>query len=122
MTRARCLLGKQGEGLAVGFLKKRGFEILHENYRCRLGEIDIIAREGDVLAFIEVKTRRNETFGHPAEAVTIAKQKKIIRVACWYLQEQGGGDQSLRFDVVSVFCAADPPALRLIRDAFQVER
>ncbi|MBQ7317541.1 MAG: YraN family protein [Phascolarctobacterium sp.] len=87
----RIELGKFGEDFACSYLQKQGYKILYRNFRCRLGEIDIIAVKNDVLSFIEVKTRRqsNSTYGMPREAVNQAKQKKIYRCAELYMQSKG---------------------------------
>ena len=73
----RRQIGTEEEALAAVFLKAQGYEILEQNFRCRLGEIDIIARDGSALVFIEVKYRRNAAYGTPAEAVNLRKQQKI---------------------------------------------
>ena len=75
----RRQIGTEEEALAAVFLKAQGYEILEQNFRCRLGEIDIIARDGSALVFIEVKYRRNAAYGTPAEAVNLRKQQKICR-------------------------------------------
>ncbi len=95
-------VGAQGERFAVKYLKKRGYKILGLNYRCHLGEIDIVASHKSVLVFIEVKTRSSDKFGPPQLAVTAAKQKKLAQLAMFYLIEQGINNQDCRFDVVAV--------------------
>ncbi|MFH2145012.1 MAG: YraN family protein [Candidatus Omnitrophota bacterium] len=115
-------LGKEGEKFAVEFLQGKGYKILERNYRCRLGEIDIIAKEAEVLCFIEVKTRTQDTYGRPYEAVNKAKQNKIGRIALMYLKENGLSDIDLRFDVASVFIDQSKRCheIELIRDAFSI--
>ncbi len=95
-------LGAHGEELAARFLRAAGIEIVDRNWRCRYGELDLIVREADVTAFVEVKTRSGLGFGTPAEAVTFAKQQRIRRLALLWLDEQGGSYRRIRFDVVSV--------------------
>ncbi|MFJ1457006.1 YraN family protein [Nocardia wallacei] len=95
-------LGAHGEELAARFLRAAGMEIVERNWRCRYGELDLIGREGDVTAFIEVKTRSGVGFGVPAEAVTFTKQQRIRRLALLWLDEQPGPWRRIRFDVVSV--------------------
>ncbi|MEV6768126.1 YraN family protein [Nocardia sp. NPDC051030] len=95
-------LGAHGEELAARFLCEAGLEIVARNWRCRYGELDLIAREGEVTAFVEVKTRRALTFGPPAEAVTFLKQQRIRRLAVLWLHEQAGPWLHIRFDVMSV--------------------
>ncbi|MGD9279831.1 MAG: YraN family protein, partial [Desulfobacterales bacterium] len=76
--------GEQGEALAARRLKKAGYKIIETNYRTRLGEIDIIAKDKDTIVFVEVKSRRSVYFGNPKQAVTLQKQKKISLVALYY--------------------------------------
>lgn len=97
------LLGRAGEVKAVEFLKKKKYEILEKNFKTYLGEIDIIAKapEGDIV-FVEVKTRSDESFGLPCEAVDLKKQEKYIRVASEYLQRKKLTDEPCRFDVVEI--------------------
>ena len=79
--------GAAGEVLAARFLREKGYQILTSNYRCRLGEVDIIARDGSYIAFVEVKTRRSDGMYAPREAVTAAKQQRLIRTAALYVVE-----------------------------------
>ena len=98
-------LGIYGEDLACKYLQAKGYAILERNFRCRrFGEIDIVASKAGVLSFIEVKTRRSSRYGKPAEAVTLAKQRKIYRVAQYYLQCAGLTSRIpvLSFDVVEI--------------------
>ena len=102
MPANRKSLGDRGEEIAALHLKECGYKILTRNYRKNFGEIDIIAREADCLVFIEVKTRRTTSHGHPFEAVNLRKQKQISKVAQCYLAEKNLFDSPARFDVVSV--------------------
>ncbi|MBR5997800.1 MAG: YraN family protein, partial [Deltaproteobacteria bacterium] len=86
MTGARQALGRWGEDLAAAYLQQRGMVILERNFRGKRGEVDIIARDGGDLVFVEVKTRRSDTFGTPQEAVNRRKQMQILHVAEIYLQ------------------------------------
>lgn len=97
-------LGKFGEDFACEYLRQQGYEIVHRNFRCRIGEIDIIAIKQDVLSFIEVKTRSSTTYGTPAEAVNLAKQKKIYRCAELYMQSKDiiSNMPVLSFDVIEI--------------------
>lgn len=95
-------LGLQGEKLALAYLSGLGYRFLAKNYRCRLGEIDLIMEEGPVLVFIEVKARRSTLYGLPQEAVGRAKQAKIRRLAQYYLVTMNIKEQQLRFDVVAI--------------------
>jgi putative endonuclease len=102
MLNSRQRLGQSGEKIVVKYLKKNGYLILIQNYRCKLGEIDIIARDGLDLVFIEVKTRTGLSYGTPAEAVNKRKQRQISRAAQCYLAEQQLFDTPARFDVISL--------------------
>ena len=95
-------LGRAGEERAAVYLDSKGFEILERNFRCRFGEIDIIAMDGDTLCFIEVKTRRNRHFGLPAEAVSGQKMLRIQRCAYTFLQRFRGEYKEIRVDIVEI--------------------
>ena len=113
-------LGSEGESLAVQFLKKRGYGIIAHNYRTPLGEIDIIARDGETIVFIEVKTRSNDAFAAPYEAVNSAKRQKLRHVATLYLKRQKT-EVPARFDVISITCLGNgQKSIQHIRDAFEV--
>ena len=112
-------LGDKGEGLAVKFLKKKGYQIITQNYKTRIGEIDIIAKEGDTLVFIEVKTRESIAYGKPFEAVNYFKKRKIANVAMLYLKKLEE-IPPCRFDVVSICYEQGRPDCELIKDAFEV--
>jgi putative endonuclease len=112
-------LGEKGEGLAVKYLKKKGYKIITQNYKTRIGEIDIIAREGDTLVFVEVKTRESIAYGKPFEAVDYFKKRKIANVALLYLKKLKE-IPPCRFDVVSIYFDHGKPDCELIKDAFEV--
>lgn len=95
-------LGAQGEDLAASYLQRHGIRILERNYRRGYGEIDIVARDGTILVFVEVKTAATDDFGQPEEWVDNRKQRQIARMAAAYLQEHGIRDVDCRFDVVTV--------------------
>ena len=115
-------LGRHGEDIAWEYLKRRGYRILERNYRCRYGEIDLVAKDGETIVFIEVKSRRTAAFGDPEEAVSLAKQKKISTVALNYLKDKGLYDRPARFDVVSVLASVPGQQITLIPDAFDLIR
>lgn len=117
MSNERINLGKKGENISVEFLKGQGYKIMERNYRCSLGEIDIVAKDKNVLCFVEVKTRKTERYGLPEEAINWHKQRKLTKVALTYLKEKKIYKQDLRFDVVSVY----PDHIELIKDAFIVK-
>lgn len=112
-------LGEMGEGLAVTFLKKKGYKLITQNFKTRIGEIDIIARDGDTLVFVEVKTRESIAYGKPFEAVDYFKKRKIANVALLYLKKLKE-IPPCRFDVVSIFFDQGRPECELIRGAFEV--
>ena len=95
-------IGSIGEDMAVEFLKSRGVKILERNYQNRFGEIDIIGREDNTLLFIEVKYRKNESFGYPLEAVGFAKQEKIRKTARFFLNENHYYHYNIRFDCIGI--------------------
>jgi putative endonuclease len=121
MLNSRQRLGKSGEETIAKYLKQRGYKILARNYRCKLGEIDIIASDGAFLVFIEVKTRSGPGFGSPAAAVNTRKQRQISRAAQCYLAEQQLFDSPARFDVVSILYG-DSKSLQIdhINNAFDL--
>jgi putative endonuclease len=118
MKDPRRQLGDAGEDLAAAALKKQGYKILERNYVTPLGEIDLIARHGGVLVFIEVKTRRSLRFGDPQDAVTPAKQARLQRLADYYLQRQRLGEVEMRFDVVGITFSDNKPDVEIIQNAF----
>ena len=113
--------GAWGEAQARRYLRLRGWRIVETNYACRLGEIDLIARRGDILAFIEVKTRKNDRYGAAREFVTAAKQQRLLATASLYLAEHPSALQP-RFDVIEVYAPAGvmtaKPRICHIEDAF----
>jgi len=120
---AHLRLGRRGEALARRLLIELGLDVLVTNYRCREGEIDIVAREGDVLCFVEVKTRRRALRTRPAAAVGAHKQKRIIRAARRYLREIGHPGLTHRFDIVEIILDGNRVRdARLWRRAFTEER
>ena len=95
-------IGSIGEDMAVEFLKSRGVKILERNYQNRFGEIDIIGRKDNTLLFIEVKYRKNESFGYPLEAVGFAKREKIRKMARFFLNENHYYHYNIRFDCIGI--------------------
>jgi len=112
--------GAKGESLAIRHLKKNGYQILEQNYRNRLGEIDIIARENSTLVFVEVKSRKSTRYGSPKLAVTACKQRRISLVALAYLKSTGQTRSRARFDVVTVTAGRDAPRIEIIKNAFEL--
>lgn len=120
MSHSRQRLGRRGEDLASRYLKNRGYTIIARNYRTKLGEIDIIAKNPSAIVFVEVKTRTGKMYGPPAASVTIKKQRQISRVALSYLSKHNLTDAPARFDVVSVLFTDDAPQVELIENAFDL--
>ncbi|MBZ5667828.1 MAG: YraN family protein [Acidobacteriia bacterium] len=118
--RERKELGRKGDEKALRFLKKRGYRIIERNYVCKMGEMDIIAKEKDTLVFIEVKTRTSTEFGPPQLAVNSAKQRQLSKVALNYLKEKQFEDVKARFDVVAILLEQKREEIELIRDAFDL--
>lgn len=118
--RVKDAVGRFGEQLAVQHLEGAGLEILARNWRCPAGELDVVALDGDVLVFVEVKTRSSLAYGDPAEAVGARKAAQVRRVALHWLAEHPERFwPELRFDVVAVVRnAAGGPSVRHIRGAF----
>jgi len=110
--------GKEGEKIAVDFLKNNGYRITEVNYRCPIGEIDIVARDKIDLVFVEVKARKSSALGYPEQAVGVKKQKKMSQLALWYLQEKKINNVNSRFDVVAILMLPTGNEIRLIRNAF----
>jgi putative endonuclease len=109
----RKALGALGEKRAREFLKKRGYRIVETNFRCREGEIDIIARDKDYLVFVEVRTRTGSQFGTPEESITFAKREKLTSVALAYLQTHKNLPSLWRFDVVAIEVGSDGQTTRI---------
>ncbi len=96
------LFGNRGERVAARFLKKLGYKILVRQARSKVGEIDLIARDGETIVFVEVKTRSSHATGHPSEAVGYQKQKQLTRAALFWLKERNLLDHRCRFDVIAI--------------------
>lgn len=112
--------GRNAESIAAGRLRMAGYKIITRNYRTRIGEIDIIARDGKSIVFVEVKARKSTRYGHPKLAVTRAKQRKISMVALEYLKSTDQSHSKARFDVVTVSSLPDDPKIEIIKNAFEL--
>jgi putative endonuclease len=108
--------GEGGETRAAALLAREGYTIVERNYRCTVGELDIVARDGDVLAFVEVRSRADDSHGHAAEMVTRDKQHQVARVAECYLLDREPADTRMRFDVVAI----TGDTIELIKDAWRL--
>lgn len=111
------ILGKQGEELAVEFLVKKGYKILHANWRINHLEVDIICEKNNLLVFVEVKTRNTDYFGNPEEFVDKKKEKNIINAAESYIVERNL-DHEVRFDIISVIFLKSEIKIHHIEEAF----
>ena len=117
----RPTLGSRGEAAAERFLRRQRYTIVERNYRCQLGEVDLIALDRSVVVFIEVKTRTSHSAGHPAEAVGADKQQRLTRLALGYLKRHGLLEHKARFDVVAVTWPDDArhPHIDHFQNAFE---
>jgi len=120
MESRKQTLGKEGEGIAERYLKKQGFTLLERNYRCPLGELDLIALDRKVLVFVEVRTRTSDSSGSPLESVDRRKQRQIIKTALYFLSQKRLHDRDARFDVIGISFEGGEPVVEHIRNAFEV--
>ena len=119
MDAPHLVLGSRGETMALATLERAGYAVVATQYRTAAGEIDIVAREGPCLVFVEVKARRTVERGTPAEAVTPRKQRRIIAMAGDYLARHPSDATECRFDVVAILLPDDgAPSIEIIRNAF----
>ncbi len=116
---AKDLLGRLGEDLAAAFLTEAGYLVVDRNWRCRQGEIDIVAVDGAQTVFVEVKTRSTVTFGHPFEAITLAKLARLRRLAAAWCADNPGDHRTIRIDAISVIAPTDgPPQIEHLAQVF----
>lgn len=120
MTSEGISLGKYGEFLAGEKLKSLGYKIIENNYTCKLGEIDLIAKDDDVLVFVEVKTRRNTSLGDAKDAVNAKKQRQISKVALYYMQSKNLIGAKARFDVAAVILVNGNKNIEVLKNAFNL--
>lgn len=115
------LLGAFGENMACSYLEKNGYRILERNFSCKAGEVDIIAMEGDIIAFIEVKCRTGIGYGSPSEAVSYYKQNRIVKTALFFMTKYKIFDYMCRFDVIEVLTdgTTEDTSINLIKNAFE---
>lgn len=112
-------LGRRGEKLAARHLRRLGYKVLYRNFRSgKHGEIDLVARQGDILVFVEVKTRSHEAFGRPSAAIDRRKRRRIVSGAMAWLRMLNLPDVAFRFDAVEVIVVSEPPEIRVIEGAF----
>lgn len=113
MRSTRREVGARGEKLAADFLERQGYTILQRNFRCREGEIDIVAQHGENLVFVEVRAKKGSGFGTPEESITNRKKEKLVSVADAYLQECDDPPSTWRIDVVAIELTSDNDIRRL---------
>lgn len=121
MTRKE--LGAIGEEAAVRLLRRRGYRIRERNVRCPMGELDVVAEDGGTLVFVEVKTRSTVEYGNPFESISPMKQRRLLRLAVYYLAARRLADRPCRFDAVAVTIAPDGRVqrLELLVNAFEAD-
>ena len=120
MTRESLDLGKLGEELAVRKIKSLGYKRITRNYRCPLGEVDLIAKDGDCLVFIEIKTRKGKSLGYVKEAIDKRKKRQLSKVALAYMKSMNCCDVESRFDVVAVSLKEGKEQIEVIKNAFDL--
>jgi len=118
MAKDKKAFGDWGEDIAVKYLEKKGFTILHRNFRAERGEIDIIAREKDCIVFVEVKTGNSDKFGPPEERISQSKRRQLYKIASAYIQENPNQDMDYRFDAVIVDGTPQKHEIRYYTNAF----
>ena len=121
MSFLRKLLGRSGEDRAATHLAKIGYRVLERNYRTKMGEIDLIALDRDMVVFVEVKTRTSDAYGAPELAVDVRKQRRMVKAALTWLKQKKLHQMACRFDVVAI-SGGDDAQIEVIRDAFEIDR
>lgn len=117
----KLALGEEGEDWAVNYLKDKGFKVLERRYKCRSGEVDVIAERKGEIHFVEVKTRQNENFGAPWEAVTPYKQARLMKAAQWYVLRTPEAQKKPKvFSVLSILTGKEKPQFQFFENAFEM--
>ena len=111
-------IGAEGEQIASDYLESKGFKIIERNYRCKRGELDIIAMENDILVFVEIKTRKPDYLKQPFVSVTRSKEKKVLSIADYYIYKNKIRNTRTRFDVISIVLDTPKPEIKHFRGAF----
>jgi putative endonuclease len=122
MVMSRYKKGKEGERAAAEYLSSSGIKILDRNFRCPLGEIDLVAKDGKTTVFVEVRARQADGICSPEESITMYKRRRLTRAALWYLKQRGLLDSPARFDVVAVRWNGEEPEINWIVNAFEPGR
>lgn len=120
MLNQKQSLGKEGERIAERYLKKKGYRLVERNYRCPVGELDLIALDRRVIVFVEVKTRSGDRFGVPLESVHQRKQHKMIKTALFFLSQHRLHHREARFDVLGISVSGPEPMVEHIQNAFDL--
>ena len=120
MTRARLELGRRGEELALRKIKRLGYICIARNYRCALGEVDLIAKDGDTLVFIETKTRKGASLAYAKEAIDARKRRQLSKVALAFMKANNCCEVKSRFDVVAVSLQGKQARIEVIKNAFEL--
>jgi putative endonuclease len=120
LTQERLELVRYGEDLAYKKIKRLGYKKIIRNYRCSLGEMDLIARDGDTLVFIEIKTRRRRPTGYAKEAVDERKKRQLSKVALSYMKANECGETRARFDVIAISIREGKPQIEVVKNAFDL--
>lgn len=120
LTRERLDLGRFGEELALKEINRLGYKVVTRNYRCPLGEIDLVARDGDCLVFIEIKTRKGRTLGYAKEAVDQRKMRQMSKAALAYMKANDCTDSRARFDVIAINIQGGGAEIETVTNAFDL--
>ncbi len=120
MTRERLELGRRGEELALKMIKRLGYKCIARNYRCALGEVDLIAKDGDTLVFIETKTRKGASLAYAKEAIDARKKRQLSKVALAFMKANNCCEVKSRFDVVAVTLHGNRERIEVIKNAFEL--
>lgn len=118
MQTQKQALGTEGEQIAEAYLKKKGYRLVERNYRCPVGELDLVVLDHGVIVFVEVKTRTDDRFGAPLESVHRRKQGKMIKAALFFLNQHRLHHREARFDVVGISLKEREPVVEHIQNAF----
>lgn len=114
------ILGQEGERIAESYLRKKGYRVVERNYRCPVGELDLILLDRRVVVFVEVKTRSDDRFGAPLESVGPRKQQKMIKTALFFLSRHRLHNRDARFDVVGISYQGGEPMVEHVENAFEI--
>jgi putative endonuclease len=120
LTRERLDLGNLGEELALKKIRRLGYKKVIRNYRCPLGEVDLIARDGDTLVFLEIKTRKGKSVGYAKEAVDARKRRQLSKAALAYMKSNDCMEAKARFDVVAINIEGNRAHIEVVKDAFEL--